>query len=78
MRQRGKRQCGKRFFASMLCVLCVLWLCAAPSVSAAANSAPAYWFGTDAAGSIVLGENCPLTVENEELLFSIDNFPFTY
>lgn len=42
---------------------------------AEANSAPPYWEGTDAAGAIVKGENCPVVVEKENLTLNIKTLP---
>lgn len=49
---------------------------ALPRVRAFANSAPAYWSGSDGAG-VVLKENCPIEVESEKLSFRIRSLPET-
>ena len=47
-------------------------------IVSSANSAPAFWLGVDGNGSIVLDKNCPLEVDNEMLVFRIEEFPQTY
>lgn len=43
-----------------------------------ANSAQAYWYGVDAAGTIVIDQNSPIEVEHELLVFDIHEFPKSY
>lgn len=43
--------------------------------AASANSAPPYWFGTDASGVILNGDTCPVEVESEHLTLQIGDFP---
>lgn len=44
-------------------------------VRAAANSAPAYWEGSEGAGAILLGGRCPVEVERERLTLELKEFP---
>ena len=44
---------------------------------ASANSAPAYWAGSTAAGAFVTGEQCPIEVEKETLTLNIPRLPET-
>lgn len=46
-----------------------------PTVYASANSAQPYWDGITASGEIFKGENCPLEVKKEVLIFNIDQLP---
>lgn len=48
------------------------------NVVSSANSAPAFWFGVDGNGAIVLDKNCPLEVDYEKLVFCIEEFPQTH
>ena len=43
--------------------------------TAYANSALKYWEGVTASGAIVINENVPIVVENENLTFDINEFP---
>lgn len=44
-------------------------------VRAKANSAPPYWEGVDASGSVFFGEQCPVVVEKEVLTLNIPQLP---
>ena len=45
----------------------------APTSTASANSARHKWYGVASSGAIVIDEECPITVENENLTFNIKN-----
>ena len=62
-----KRKLG--IFALLLAALLVA------AVPAAANSALMYWDGAGREGAMPLQEDCPLTVEKEELTFRLGDFP---
>lgn len=66
----------KLFVIAALVVLIVTALCAMPVVSA--NSAQRYWFGTTGQGAVIVGEQIPLTVKSERIVFDVQQFPFTY
>lgn len=66
----------KRMIGIGIAALLLLAPAAAPHVAASANSAPAYWSGSDAAG-VVLREDCPIEVERETLTFRIHSLPET-
>ena len=57
----------------------VLVLCAIFSFftmcTASANSAPTWWSGVDASGTMSFDTHCPITVENELLTLNIPDFP---
>ena len=65
-----------------ICILAVLTVavavlvCAAPA--AYANSAQRYWYGTTEAGTTVLGEQVPIAVKSEKIVFDVQQFPYTY
>ncbi len=65
----------KRAFAILIALL--LLVTALP-VPAEANSGPSHWQGTDASGVVVTGENCPIVVEHEDLVFDIQEFPLEH
>lgn len=56
----------------MALTVCLLFSFCTP---AAANSMQRHWEGVDAAGVVVSGEDCPLEVEDEHLLFDVPSFP---
>ena len=45
------------------------------NISASANSAPAYWYGSDGTGVVPAEENCPVEVEREALTLEIPSLP---
>ncbi len=45
------------------------------NISASANSAPAYWYGSDGTGVVPAEENCPVEVEREHLTLEIPTLP---
>lgn len=45
---------------------------------ASANSAQTFWFGATATGTIVTDGDCPIEVEKETLVFTLDEFPKNY
>ncbi len=44
------------------------------NTKASANSAPPYWEGTDCAGAILAGDECPIEVKHEKLTLSVPSF----
>ncbi len=48
---------------------------AGKSKTAAADSVPPYWAGSDGMGAILAGDECPIEVEREHLRFSLSEFP---
>lgn len=56
-------------FAGVACLL------PAQLSSASANSAPAYWAGSDGMGVVATDGNCPVEVTREELTFDISTLP---
>ena len=46
-------------------------------VTAFANAGPSVWYGADSA-SVVIMDDCPLTVEKEILTFDINQKPYEY
>ncbi len=66
---------GKKVFSILLCALLTAALFA-PSVSA--NSAQTNWSGTSSAGTLIRGEDCPLTVQKEVLTLDAPEFPQSY
>ena len=65
----------KRAFAMVIAVLLLLTVLPLP---AQANSGPSRWQGTNSSGIVVTGENCPIVVEHENLVFDIFEFPLEY
>lgn len=65
----------KRLFAMLTAVL---FLLTALPFRAEANSGPSRWNGTNSSGAVVTGENCPIVVEHEELVFDIQEFPLEH
>ena len=47
----------------------------APTSTASANSAQHFWRGYTSTGLMITDEECPIEVENENLVFNIDSFP---
>lgn len=64
-----------RIMAILLCVMSVISML---PLTVKANSAQSWWQGTDATGTIVMDEECPIIVEKEVLIFDILEFPETY
>lgn len=63
-------------FAAAACLLAVsAGSVAGACVSASANSAPAYWYGSDGTGVVPTEENCPVEVERETLTLEIPSLP---
>ncbi len=61
---------------TIITIILIFLLCSLPS-SAQANSGPVYWEGYPSADMMVIDQNSPITVENEELFFDFttdDNF----
>lgn len=58
-----------------VCLLCLILFL--PS-GVYANSAPSYWIGTTAFGSVVTDKDCPLVVTKEILTFDLPTFPENY
>lgn len=48
------------------------------SVPALANSAQVHWRGTTSSGVIIIGDDCPIEVESERLVFEVKEFPQQY
>ncbi len=70
-----KHRFGKRIF----CIIaCSLLLSAHFATKVSANSAQTRWSGVDAAGTMVLGDNCPIEVEHELLTLELMEFPLNY
>lgn len=71
----------KAMWKTSAAVLIAALLAAAPAagaygnISASANSAPAYWFGTDGTGVVPAEEKCPVEVEREHLTLEIPTLP---
>lgn len=65
----------KQLIASILCIATLLLL---TPRAAFANSAPKFWRGADAYGSVAVNKDCPITVEHELLTFDIPDFPEQY
>ena len=63
----------KKYLSMMFCLLLVL-----SPVQVLANSAQTDWRGVDATGALVVGEESPIIVEHEELVFEIQEFPQEY
>ena len=64
----------KKIFATVLLILLLINISALPAY---ANSAHTSWQGVDTAGSVVLGEDCPIEVTKEVLTFNIAKTPVT-
>lgn len=47
-------------------------------VQVSANSAQAFWSGVTTSGIVVTGEECPLVVQHEKLVFDLQEFPKNY
>ena len=65
----------RKYLRTVMLFLMLVMLLAAPAF---ANSAQSHWYGTDAVGTIVTGEDCPIVVEKERLSFDIGQFPEGY
>lgn len=65
----------KRAFAMVIAVLLLLTVVPLP---AQANSGPSRWQGTNSSGIVVTGENCPIVVEHEDLVFDLTEFPLEH
>ena len=63
----------KKIWSILMCLLLVL-----SPVRVHANSAQTYWQGVDATGALAVGEESPIVVEHEELVFEIQEFPLDY
>lgn len=61
---------------TILCVATAGILCFMPTVYA--NSAMMEWTGTNSSGAMVVGEDCPIVVNSEKLVFDIPVFPEDY
>ena len=61
---------------TILCVAAAGMLCFMPTVYA--NSAMTEWTGTNSSGSMVVGEDCPIVVRSEKLVFDVPVFPDDY
>lgn len=61
---------------TILCVAAAGMLCFMPT--AYANSAMTEWTGTNSSGSMVVGEDCPIVVRSEKLVFDVPVFPDDY
>lgn len=69
----------KKIFTALVAVLSAFVLFPkAQSVTAFANSAQRYFFGSDASGVIFRGEESPIVVERETLTFDLSEFPKSY
>ncbi len=66
----------KLFTVAVLCVILAALMCALPTVSA--NSAQRYWYGTTEMGTTVLGEQVPIAVQSEKIVFDVQQFPDKY
>lgn len=66
----------KIFILAVLAVAVATLTCAVPVASA--NSAQRYWFGTTEQGTIVIGEQIPVEVKSEKIVFDIQQFPQKY
>ncbi len=75
MNKQGKKYTG--IAAVVVFLLCALF-CIPFGTSARANSAQRYWNGVTASGTQIVGEDCPLEVEHENLTFEIPVFPANY
>lgn len=58
-----------------VCITLAICLVFSLCMPAAANSMQMHWEGVDAAGIVVSGEDCPLEVEKENLVFDVPAFP---
>ena len=63
----------RKFFSFILCAFLV-----SQPFFVSANSAQTDWQGVDANGALLVGENSPVIVEHEELVFDIQEFPLEY
>lgn len=45
------------------------------TLTAQANSGPAWYKGADSSGAIIMTDNCPVSLQKEVLTFDIDNLP---
>lgn len=63
----------KIFTIAVLTVILTVVLCAIPAASA--NSAQMSWSGVSGTGALVVGEDCPVRVNGEKLVFDIPHFP---
>ena len=66
----------KLFFAVLLVAIVAALTCSLPVASA--NSALMYWNGVNSSGASVVGEDCPVEVLSETLVFDVPEFPQTY
>jgi len=64
----------KRLLLILTAIACMFVL----PLSVNANSGPDSWSGTDANGVIVTGDDCPIVVEHENLVFDLSEFPLEY
>ena len=48
------------------------------SVPALANSAQVHWRGTTSSGVIIIGDDCPIEMESERLVFEVKELPQQY
>ena len=63
----------KLFAIALLVALLAFSLSALPVVSA--NSAQMYWEGITSTGALIVGEDCPVVVKSEKLVFDVPHFP---
>ncbi len=61
-----------------LSILFVALMLALSSIPTQANSALRYWEGTHTSGVIVTDPDCPIIVEDEQLIFDLHEFPLTH
>ncbi len=64
-----------KLIVSIICILMIFTYLILP---VSANSAQQHWSGTDAAGVVVTGGDCPIVVESELLTFDLNEFPSNY
>ncbi len=64
----------KKIKAALALFSAAILFCAPAGISVSANSAPAYWKGSESSG-VVTGAQCPIEVEKETLTFDIPDFP---
>ena len=65
-----------RIFSLTVCLILIFG--SVLSIPCSANSAQAYWYGTDASGAAVTDEECPIVVEKEILTLDLGEFPRVY
>lgn len=75
MKENGKKIASALLAAALLAAAPAAGVCG--KISASANSAPAYWYGSDGTGVMPAKENCPVEVEREHLTLEISTLPQT-